>query len=260
MTGDPRQSDVEGAQALLDQVERDDAVQLPAVSAAELGTLGALQAALVDDDAWSWWTGMPDAERFALSAMAMKFLIHRGLADPPDPDTVRAVDTDAGDGDGEVAVRVGPLLGLILAGRLRPAFVAVRRDGARSAPDRMRLYGIAEEGGGLRAVLAEEATGKPAAHFGPAYQYALVSPAEAARSLVRWAKRSPGRLSLGRRPAKLIDVYRPDTGTGPTLARLTVTPASGGFRVERDGGDAPVEGDEDVLGRLLADLLTGRAA
>jgi hypothetical protein len=252
VTGDPRQPDVEEAQALLDQVERDDAVRLPAVSAAELATLGALQGTLIDDDAWSWWIDMPEAERYGLAAMALKFLVHRGLVDPPGPDAGQAEGTD------EVALRVRPLLAMILAGRSQPAFVAVRRDGARSSPDRMRLYGIAEEGSGLKAVLAEEATGKHAAGFGPGYQYALVSPAEAATSLVRWIKRSPGRLTIGRRPVKVIDVYRPNTGAGPTLAHLKVTPASGGFRVERDGDDAPVEGDEDLLGRLLADLLAGR--
>ena len=252
VTADPRQPDVEETQALLDQVERDDAVQLPAVSAAELGSLGALQAALVDDDAWSWWIGMPEAERFQLAAMALKFLVHRGLVDPPGPDAGEVENTD------EVALRVRPLLAVILAGRLQPAFVAVRRDGARSSPDRMLLYGIAEEGSGLRAVLAEEATGKQAAGFGPGYQYALVSPSEAAKSLVRWIKRSPGRLTIGRRPAKVIDVYRPNTGTGPTLTHLQVAPTSDGFRVEHDGDDPPVEGDEDLLGRLLADLMAGR--
>ena len=56
----------------------------------------------------------------------------------------------------------------------------------------------------------------------------------------------------------MIDVYRPDTGAGPTLTRLTVTPVPDGFRVERDGDGPQVEGDEDLLGRLLADLLAGR--
>lgn len=253
MTGDPRQSNVAMAQALMDQVERDGAVQLPAVSAAELGALGALQGALIDDDAWSWWIGAPEAERLQLAAMALKFLVHRGLVDPPDPDADRVERAD------EVALRVRPLLGMILAGRLQPSFVAVRREGAGSPPDRMRLYGIAEEGTGLKAVLAEEATGKHASGFGPGYQYALVSPTEATLSLVRWVGRSPGRrFAIGRRPVKVIDVYRPNTGSGPTLTHLTVTPVPDGFRVERDGDGSPVEGDEGLLGRLLADVLTGR--
>ena len=259
VTGDPLTSNVAMAQALMDQVERDDAVQLPAVSTAELGALGALQGALIDDDAWSWWIGKPEAERGQLAAMALKFLVHRGLVDPPDADTDQAEHTERAERADEVALRVRPLLAMILAGRLRSAFVAVRRDGAGSSPDRMRLYGIAEEGSGLKAVLAEEATGKHASGFGPGYQYALVSPAEAATSLVRWVKRSPGRrLAIGRRPVKVIDVYRPNTGAGPTLSHLTVTPVSDGFRVERDSDGSPVEGDEDLLGRLLADLLAGR--
>ncbi|WP_406137388.1 hypothetical protein [Streptomyces sp. NBC_01089] len=256
MTGDPRQADVEASQALLDQVERDGAVQLPALSTAELCVLGAMQATLVDADALSWWSGMLEAERSGLSAMALKFLIHRGLLDEPAPGTA---DSPLGE---NVDLPVRPLLAMILAGRGRPSFVVLRREGPKGEPERMRLYGIAEEGRGLRALLAEVATGNHVSRFGPAYEYALVSPEEAVSSLLRWVDRAPAR-KLGRRLPKVIDVYQPDKGSGPARDRIEVRVDSSGLHVEHEGvGTAPTttDCDEKALGRLLADLFAGRTA
>ncbi|WP_405778133.1 hypothetical protein [Streptomyces sp. NBC_00859] len=258
MTGDPRQADVEASQALLDQVERDDAVQLPALSTAELCVLGAMQATLVDEDAWSWWSGMAEAQRFELSAMALKFLVHRGLLDEPDPGGGNASGTSAAQGTpgGSVGLPVRPLLAMILAGRTQPSFVVVRREGAKAEPDRMRLYGISEEGRGLRAVLAEEATGNHVSRFGPAYTYVLASPAEAVRSLLRWVDRPPAGHRLGRRPSKVIDVYQPNKGTGPDLDRFEVRRRSAGLSVERNQDGTPIDCDEETLGRHLSELLS----
>ncbi|WP_328319027.1 hypothetical protein [Streptomyces sp. NBC_00388] len=257
MTGDPRQADVDASQALLDQVERDDAVQLPALSTAELCVLGAMQTTLVDEDAWSWWSGMAEAERFELSAMALKFLVHRGLLDEPDPAQASGAGTEENTPGESVGLPVRPLLAMILAGRTEPSFIVVRREGSKGGPDRMRLYGIAEEGRGLRAVLAEEATGNHVSRFGPAYKYVLASPAEAVRSLLRWVDRAPAGHRFGRRPSKVIDVYQPNKGSGPGLDRFEVRRSSAGLSVERNASGAPVACDEEALGRQLGELLTG---
>ncbi|WP_405944074.1 hypothetical protein OHA44_15855 [Streptomyces sp. NBC_00144] len=266
MTGDPRQADVEASQALLDQVDRDDAVQLPALSTAELCVLGAMQATLVDEDAWSWWSGKAEAERFELSAMALKFLVHRGLLAEPEPGPAEqdpgpgdeSGASETGDAPGEsVGLPVRPLLAMILAGRTQPSFIVVRREGAKAEPDRMRLYGIAEEGRGLRAVLAEEATGNHVSRFGPAYKYVLASPAEAVRSLLRWVDRPPAGHRFGRRPSKVIDVYQPNKGMGPDLDRFEVRRSSAGLSVERNQDGTPIDCDEETLGRHLSELLSG---
>ncbi|MCX5422883.1 hypothetical protein [Streptomyces sp. NBC_00078] len=262
MTGDPRQADADAAQALMDQVERDGAVQLPALSTAELCVLGAMQATLIDEVSWSWWSGMTEAERFGLSAMALKFLVHRGLLDEPEPGAIEDVSTE------NVDLPARPLLAMILAGRTQPAFVVIRAEGAKAAPERTRLYGIAEEGRGLRAVLAETGPGKLPTRFGPAYEYALVSPAEAVNSLLRWVNRAPAGHKLGRRRPKIIDVYQPNKGAGPARDRFEVHRGGpSGLRVEQgstdsSGTSAPIDCDEDAFGRLLTDLFTrqGNAA
>ena len=247
---DPRQADVDAVQALLDQVERDGAVQLPALSAAELGAVGAMRASLVDDQARSWWTAMAGGERATLSATALQFLVHRRLLVPPEP--------GAGDDAERVALEVQPLLGVILAGRTRPAFVVLRREGTGGAPDRMRLYGIADEARGLRCVLAEEATGKQVEGLGPGYLYVLASTAEAIRSLIRWIGRAPVRVTTDADQASVIEVYRPDTGAGPARRRILVTRGAAGLRIEGDRDARVIEGDEEdlrlLLSRTFADL------
>jgi hypothetical protein len=256
MTGDPRQADVDAAQALLDQVEHDGAVRLPALSTAELCVLGAMQATLIDEVSWSWWSGMTEAERFGLSAMALKFLVHRRLLDEPETGAIENDSTE------HVALRARPLLAMILAGRTQPAFVVVRAEGAKAAPERMRLYGIAEEGRGLRAVLAETGPGKLPTRLGPTYEYALVSPAEAVSSLLRWIDRAPTGHKLGRRPPKIIDVYQPDKGSGPARDRFEVRRSGpAGLRVEHEGSGsrgAPIDGDEDSLGSILTGLFASQ--
>jgi hypothetical protein len=205
---------------------------------------------------------MTQAERFELSAMALKFLVHRGLLDEPYDPYAPEFGAIAGDSAENVTLPVRPLLAMILAGRTRPAFVVVRAEESNAAPERMRLYGIAEEGRGLRAVLAESGPGKLPTRFGPAYEYALVSRAEAVNSLLRWVGRAPTSHKLGRRRAKIIDVYQPDKGSGPARDHFEVRRnGSAGLRVQHTGSGssgAPVDCDEDSLGHLLTVLFAGQ--
>jgi hypothetical protein len=99
---------------------------------------------------------------------------------------------------------------------MRPAFVAVRRDGVDGDPDPIRMYGIADEAG-LRSVLVEAATHRHVEGFGPGYEYVLASPAGAVDSLLRWASRDPG-------SRKVVDVYRPATDRDPTRDRVEIEP------------------------------------
>jgi hypothetical protein len=241
--GDPRQRDVDESRALMELAEEKGAVSLPALSAAELCVLGAAQASLVDEDAWTWWCSMPELQRTALAAVAVRLLVHRKLLEPPEPGE------EGGSGD-TVPLRVRPPLGFIVAGRLRPAFVAVRRDGADAVPDPIRLYGIADESG-LLTVLVEVATHQSIEEFGPGYQYILASPAGAVGSLLHWVQSSSA-------PRKVLDVYRPASDGGPTRDHVEIVAGTAVHRVERPDSGAPISCDDAGLGALLLEVLRGR--
>jgi hypothetical protein len=253
MAGDPRQADVDEAQALLAQAdETAGAVLMPALAAAELYVLGGGPGPLVDADVWSWWTGHAEADRAWRERLAWQFLAHRKLIGPLEPGAVPQTVAD---------VRVDPALGMILAGRTRPSFIVLRREGARGTPDRLRMYGIAEEGRGLRAVLTEEVTGKQAGALGREFKYALSSAASAGKAMARWAGRPAARAALGRRPPKLIAVYPPGAGTRAVVDQIEVRAGPDGLRVQHEppgrSAPPPVTCDEDALGRLVAGILTG---
>jgi hypothetical protein len=84
------------------------------MATAELAALGALaDDPLIDARALQWWTAQPDRE--TLARQAYDHLAQRNLIDP-------------------ATGRVHPQLGLILAGRARPAFILVRRESRTRNP------------------------------------------------------------------------------------------------------------------------------
>lgn len=247
----PRPPGAEAVSALLDQAATMTAgvVPLPAMTAAELCVLGAMSRSLIDASAWSWWISAPAARRTALWEMAWQFLSYRGLVTLTAPGlTERA--------------RIGPSASLIAAGRIRPAFIVLCREDGNGEPGRRRMFGIAEQDRGLRAVLVEDAGTRNLGWAGPAYQYGLASPAAACHGLSRWAAPpgpAPGRPA--RRLPRLVDIYLP--GAGPRLPahQIAVYPDGRGLHVKRETSGPPVTRpvacDEDFLACLLAGILTG---
>ena len=104
----------------------------------------------------------------ALREAAWRFLGHRQLITPGAP--VRETPGEPG------RVRVATAAALIVAGRPGPRFIAVCREGATGEPERTRMYGIADQHRGLRAVLIEDARPGQVGWTGPAYEFGLASP------------------------------------------------------------------------------------
>lgn len=155
MTGDARADDVSAMADLLRQVAADGGVRLLEFAAAELCVIGAMPGPLIDDPEWAAWTKLTEAQRAAIRALALKILIHRELVDP-------SAAGAAADDTENVELPIRFPLGLILAGRTNPAFVVISSQSrGRRATETVRMYGIADAHG-LRAVLAENATGRQA--------------------------------------------------------------------------------------------------
>jgi hypothetical protein len=252
--GDPRQADTDALRALLAQTAAmaSGAVRLPAMTAAELCVLGAMTTSLIDASAWSWWTSAAPGRRPVLREAAWRFLAHRQLI-TPDP-AARETPGQAG------RVRVAPGAALIVAGRTRAAFIVLCRQGAAGEPERTRMYGIAGQQRGLRAVLIEDATPGRVGWAGPAYEFGLASPAAAGRALARWAT-GTGPATAGPAPPRLVDLYLPGTGKRLPTARITVRATGNGWQVHRDSSllsaGYPLAWDEDGLTGLFTDTLTG---
>jgi hypothetical protein len=252
--GDPRASDVGAVRALLDRTATDgaDTVRLPAMTAAELCVLGAMTSTLIDAAAWSWWTSAPASRRPELRAAAWRFLASRQLI---------SADAARGAGLSEAeAVQVAPMAALVVAARIRPAFVVLCRAGAGGEPARTRMYGIADVRQGLRAVLIEKAGIGQAGWAGPVYEYQLGSPAAAGRVLANWALGPPLAPAAKDWPRR-VDVHLPGTSDIRPARRITVQADGECFRALAEPRWLYVTNqlpcDEDVLASLLTDTLTG---
>lgn len=232
-SSESREQDAAAVRSLLAQAGTlpRGAVRLPAMSAAELCVLGALKHPLIDAETLSWWTSRTDEEE--LTRMTREFLARRGLVD-------------------RATGRFAPALGLILAGRTRPAFIALERDQPDADAERLRMYGIGERPGGLRAVLVEEARPGAVEWAGPAYTYGLASAESGGHALAGW-------VAAGTR--RTIDFYLPGAGKKIPSERIVVSPRPPGLLVQRYSPDAPESGplpcDEDALTALLRGIMTG---
>jgi hypothetical protein len=220
---DPRQADVDEAARLFDAAERDGAAPLPELMAVDLCVLGAALQSVFDQQVWRTWLGLDEATRDEFVVNVLNGLARRRLLDQP-----------ADLADSTPVLRARAPLALIMAARSQPAFVGICSAGdlERGAP---RMYGIAEEGRGLRAVLVEQASADRAG-FGAAgaeqlapaedraragdldqvYRYALVSPKQAIRMLVSWLRADTGSRAPAFGPGagvpRVFDVYRHDNG------------------------------------------------
>jgi hypothetical protein len=247
---DPREPDVREVERFLTAAARNGAVALPDLIAIDLCALGGAFQSVFDEPVWKAWVDLPDGYRDELAGDAFRGLVGRRLMDPPHPEP------EAG---GEPVARIAPPLALIMMIRSRPAFVVqCALDGEqRGAP---RMYGIAEAGTGVRAVLVERASNEriglgvrqhvtlsPAEDRARAddlhqlYKYLLLSPERAVQVLASW-------LSTDQPPGeRVLDVYHHRDGEPMTRSRMTALsrPGQPGV-VNRDG--RPVE--HDVAGEV----------
>ena len=230
---DARQQDVAAVRAALDHAATSgQTAKLAMMTAAELCALGALSHPVIDARTLSWWDAREDRETLARDAYG--YLARRELIDP-----------ETG--------RVSPALGLILAGRSRPAFIMISRETPVAEPNMLRVYGIAEDPGVLRAVLVEAALPTSADWAGPIYEYVLTGTAQAGQKLADWAAAGKNRT---------LDLYLPGKGTDLPAERIVVTPARRHhLRVERQTPSVmtpeSLTCDQEALAGLLAGIMTG---
>ncbi|TNC26031.1 hypothetical protein [Amycolatopsis alkalitolerans] len=183
----PRAADVAEARRLFDAAEQNGLAPLPDLLATELCVLGAPAHSLFDEAIVRAWAELPEAAREELVVNALNGLHQRRLLDPPaDPD--------------DPTLRMHAPLATIVTGRAHPSFLAVCTAECASQ-DAPRMYGVAEQGRGIRVVLVERpSTNRLNPHTGDVeelapeedgnlnqiYQYLLVSPGEAVRALGAW--------------------------------------------------------------------------
>lgn len=256
---DPRQPDVEEARRLFDAAEHDGIVPLPELLAVDLCVLGAALQSVFDEPVWRSWLALADATRDRFVLDVLNGLAHRRLLDPP---------ADQHDS----ALRVRAPLGLIMAARSRPAFVAVCSVGEvqRGAP---RMYGIAEDGRGLRAVLTEQVSaeriGLGTGHrerldrvedrarsgdLNQIYKYALMSPERAVQVLASWLRPEGDRSVSGATAPRRLDLYRHRKGQPLTREQVMVTEDN---RIHHALPDGVPHNHHQDLPALLTGLLIG---
>jgi hypothetical protein len=240
---DPEADRTRRARRLLDDAVSTGRVELPTLSRDELAALGALDSGpLRDAGELAWWLDMSEEVRTAVTVAALRGLGARGLVN---------LDQPPSDSTDVVQVPTAPELGAILASRAQPAFVAVGGDPEAGQPGRLRLYGILEEGRGVRCVLTE------LVEDSALHRFALCSSHRALGDLAEWACATAATIDENGRThpmARTLEVVRPSS-TGPAETRLLVLVGTDAVAVAEVGdddqpGEPAVISAEDLRDRL----------
>jgi hypothetical protein len=182
-----------------------------------------------------------------VSVAALRGLGARGLVDLDQP-----VETN-----GPVRLPAEPELATVLVARARPAFVVLGGEPATGQLGRLRLYGVIEEGAGLRCLLSElvEENGL--------HRFALCSPGRALADLAGWACTPATQVDQAGRPrpsTRTLEVIEP-RAERPRETRLIVLVGTGGVAVAEVGDDdqpgEPAVTTADELAERLERLLPG---
>lgn len=217
---------------------RDELVDLVVISALDLCVLGGPRHPLFDEKVARAWLRLGERQRGKLIESATEILISRGLL------IDEGVRTGARPHSGRYALK--PELGLALAARCRPSFIAVIEAESQDLRG-PRLFALGDQAEPVRGLVVEMPTGLPpdreaaypgTAKLGPlgwAYRYALVNPDMAAEVLARWTIAPPRQSGSSAPGAYLVSVFQPDR-ENPARSRL---------RVRGDGARAWVSGPED---------------
>lgn len=215
---------------LIDRLKHEGLVPLPTLTREELAITGSLEASpLRDGSEIGYWEGLgPDAKK-AAGAAALRSLGARRLIDL----TQHAVP----DTDGNVSIHPEPELGLILAARGKPSFVAVGSEPQRGLFAFVRLYGVIDERRRMNIVLMER-TSPNGVH-----EFALCLPARAAEEVSNWAcgPDPVGHGAKGMTLVRTIEIIRP-SDAGPSRSRLAIVV----------GDESNVLGEFDDKGEIVA--------
>jgi hypothetical protein len=212
---------------LIDRLKNEELVPLPTLTREELAITGSLEASpLRDGSEIGYWEGLgPEAKR-AAGAAALRSLGARRLIDLTQP----AVP----DADGNVSIHPQPELGVILAARGKPSFVAVGSEPQRGLFAFVRLYGVIDERRRMNFVLLER-TSPNGVH-----EFALCLPARAAEEVSNWAC-GPDADGHPNTLVRTIEIIRP-SDAGPSRSRLAILV----------GDESNVLGEFDDKGEIVA--------
>lgn len=218
------------AAKLVDRLKHEELVKLPTLTREELAITGSLEASpLRDASEINYWDGLgPEAKR-AAGAAALRSLGARQLID-----LTEHVVADEG---GNVSIHPEPELGLILAARGEPSFVAVGSEPQRGLFGFVRLYGVIDERRRMNIVLLERTSANGV------HEFALCLPARAAEEVSKWAC-GPNPLDNGAKGQTLvrtIEIIRPGEA-GPSRNRLAIFV----------GHESNVLGEFDDQGEIVA--------
>lgn len=183
---------------------------LPSLTPEELAVTGALEASPLRDTAQiEFWNGLSEEARRTASAAALRSLGARQLID--------LGQRGERDVSGTVLLNTRPELGLILAARRQPSFVAVGSEPRQGLIGFVRLYGVIDERRKQNIVLLERATPNGI------HEFALCMPAKAASELSQWAcgPRMQSNDVAAEAALRTIEIIRPST-SGPARQRLAV--------------------------------------
>lgn len=231
------------AEELLAESARNGTVELPTLTRYELAALGVLdEGAWRDGDDVAWWQGLDPEAREAVTIAALRGLGARGLID--------LGGEPVGEDERSVRVPTGPELACILVARSNPSFLVIGRDSATGTRGRAWLYGISEEGAGLRGVLSERLDDNGL------HRFRLDSPNRGVDDLAAWAC-SPDVAEDGREAAvvRTIQAVMPE-GSRPRQYRFVLGVQDGEAELievaEDDGhGDPRPVTPAELAGRLL---------
>jgi hypothetical protein len=241
---------------------------LPALTAAELWVLCGTDQVLADEAERQWWSRKTEEQRRAMATSIADLLGERKL--------IRNTDPSQG-ADVPALLQMAPRLAMIIAARQRPSVVAlgIRADGSVNGTPRM--FGLAQDGQPLRAVIGEyigQPMPKPVGPvLGPEHKFSLLSGARAGHVLAVWASTSGTRMGVRGRisraqggKTRVINVFRHQADRLLSPERVCVAGASEPFCVsrQRTGGepepaiepDPAIPCTRDELARLLTQILT----
>lgn len=210
-------------------------VALPSLTREELAVTGSLEASpLGDVSEIEYWNGLDADARQAATVAALRSLGARGLVD---------LDRAEPDASGGVALNAAPELGVILAARRQPAYVAVGSEPRQGLFGFVRLYGILDEVRKLNLVLLERASPDGI------HQFALCRPAKAASEVSRWACGPATEAAV-----RTIEVIRPGK-QGPHRQRLAVLIAENGAQIADFDDEGDVKATRPITEAALRERL-----
>ena len=236
---DLRRADVEGAQRLLDAVERDGVAPLPALMVVDLCLLNAHRQAMFDEAALEVWAALTGEARESFGGEALDGLVQRGLL-------TRAANRGYSQAV-QTRYRMHPGLAMILEARAKPTWLAVCSI-ANTAHTGYRMYGLGDTREPWLAAVVEQPREEPRTDaalpklpdLGKIYDYLLASTAGAADLLAAWATGTPGD-SRAQARHRRVDVYHHHAGQ--PLSRLRISLEVDPYGVRASIGEPGAEQD-----------------